>query len=373
MGRRFGSSSSLATDADTGSAPSSQPPPHARGHVIAKAPLSQPSSSGTLFSSSGGGPSSGGSRGRSSGESQARPGSDAGAGPQGSPAGSRKLAGTSADAAPSRVQGSERHSRAPSQNLQVPGNLPSSAPAPAPDKVAAAAADGRKAAAPAQVSPLAQDAVALGTWAERQHVFSDLVQREEAGQAKRQQEQQEQQQEQQRRRSGGAAPAQSPEAIPEEAATPAAPGAADGAADGPSASNPPANIPGAGARAEDTLGRRTSFDGSEADEMNAAWRWRFSRKWQVEQAKQLDPDYGRTAGDEDEWDGALGYMEAVGGGLQLQIARTTSVEHSGRFGVSLSLASPSMSQSMLLDGGKEVRAGRCAALRLPLCLPAAPV
>ncbi|EIE26801.1 hypothetical protein COCSUDRAFT_59309 [Coccomyxa subellipsoidea C-169] len=56
----------------------------------------------------------------------------------------------------------------------------------------------------------------------------------------------------------------------------------------------------------------------------AAWRWRFNRRWAQEQARQMDPEYGLQAGDEDGWDEALGYMDACGPGWHLQIARTTS-------------------------------------------------
>ncbi len=33
----------------------------------------------------------------------------------------------------------------------------------------------------------------------------------------------------------------------------------------------------------------------------AAWRWRFTKRWQQEQAKQFDPDFGKGGNDE-EWD-----------------------------------------------------------------------
>lgn len=49
----------------------------------------------------------------------------------------------------------------------------------------------------------------------------------------------------------------------------------------------------------------SSFDDNRA--RNAAWRWRFGRRWRAEQAKQLDPAYGQEPGDEDTWDEALGY------------------------------------------------------------------
>ena len=39
---------------------------------------------------------------------------------------------------------------------------------------------------------------------------------------------------------------------------------------------------------------------------------------QTEQAKQFDPEYGKEGGD-DEWGDALGYMDALAGGLNLQV------------------------------------------------------
>lgn len=72
---------------------------------------------------------------------------------------------------------------------------------------------------------------------------------------------------------------------------------------------------------------------------------------QTEQAKQFDPEYGREGAD-DEWGDALGYMDALAGGLNLQIARTISVDNYN----SLPLTSPTLSQSMLLEASiKEVR------------------
>ncbi|KAK9843420.1 hypothetical protein WJX81_001473 [Elliptochloris bilobata] len=67
-------------------------------------------------------------------------------------------------------------------------------------------------------------------------------------------------------------------------------------------------------------------DEDEAAVRQAAWRWRFNRRWVQEQARQLDPEYGLQAGDEDGWDEALGYLDACGPGWHLQIARTTSEE-----------------------------------------------
>lgn len=53
----------------------------------------------------------------------------------------------------------------------------------------------------------------------------------------------------------------------------------------------------------------------------AAWRWRFGRRWVQEQAKQFDPEQAEDA--EEEWDNALGYLDACGPGFNL-IARTSS-------------------------------------------------
>ena len=65
-----------------------------------------------------------------------------------------------------------------------------------------------------------------------------------------------------------------------------------------------------------------SVDEDESKLVEAAWRWRFGRRWVQEQAKQFDPDFKNEDGEE-EWDDALGYLEACGPGFNL-IARTSS-------------------------------------------------
>lgn len=66
---------------------------------------------------------------------------------------------------------------------------------------------------------------------------------------------------------------------------------------------------------------------------------------QTEQAKQFDPEYGKEGGD-DEWGDALGYMDVLAThGLNLQIARTMSLDQFA----SLSMLSSTLSQSMMLD------------------------
>ncbi|KDD72643.1 hypothetical protein H632_c3088p0, partial [Helicosporidium sp. ATCC 50920] len=54
------------------------------------------------------------------------------------------------------------------------------------------------------------------------------------------------------------------------------------------------------------------FFNEEEDEVHVAWRWRFTRKWQQEQAKQFDPSYGKEEDNEDEWGAALGLMRQNG-------------------------------------------------------------
>lgn len=69
--------------------------------------------------------------------------------------------------------------------------------------------------------------------------------------------------------------------------------------------------------------------------VEAAWRYRFGRRWAAEQEKAFDPAYGRDAGSVEAWDEALGYLAACPAeGLNLQVARTTSWDR-GALGVSL--------------------------------------
>jgi len=70
------------------------------------------------------------------------------------------------------------------------------------------------------------------------------------------------------------------------------------------------------------LDRRSSFDEDESKVVEAAWRWRFGRRWVQEQAKQFDPEFGREE-EQEEWDDALGYLDACGPGFNM-IARTSS-------------------------------------------------
>lgn len=112
--------------------------------------------------------------------------------------------------------------------------------------------------------------------------------------------------------------------------------------------------------------------------MEAAWRWRFGRRWVQEQAKQFDPDF-QNEDAEEEWDDALGYLDACGPGFNL-IARTSSEfgeNHSKNHslvsqdsGVSKSL------NSLLLDEGSfsqhEVRSLSLVIPKIRICLePAA--
>lgn len=48
----------------------------------------------------------------------------------------------------------------------------------------------------------------------------------------------------------------------------------------------------------------------------------------LKQAKQLDPEFGMDGGDEDGWEDALGYLDACGPGVHLQIGRLSSDKRS---------------------------------------------
>lgn len=94
---------------------------------------------------------------------------------------------------------------------------------------------------------------------------------------------------------------------------------------------------------------------SEDPDINAAWRWRFSRKWQQEQMRPMQGGSSVGGADEDDWVSALDYMAAAAGGMHLQFGRATSMEPSGSLEPSLSscmalLLDSSMPASMTRDG-----------------------
>lgn len=72
----------------------------------------------------------------------------------------------------------------------------------------------------------------------------------------------------------------------------------------------------------DQPSRQSSADDEDTKLVEAAWRWRFGRRWVQEQAKQFDPDF-KNEDAEEEWDDALGYLDACGPGFNM-IARTSS-------------------------------------------------
>lgn len=90
---------------------------------------------------------------------------------------------------------------------------------------------------------------------------------------------------------------------------------------------------------------QTSED--DEDQNQAAWRWRFNRRWAREQARQFQPQAVEPDDDDDSnWDDALGYMDACGRpGWHLQISRTASTE-----GL---LSQQSEAGTMLLEGSAQ--------------------
>eukprot|EP00887_Chlorella_sp_A99_P001564 scaffold8.g1564.t1 len=176
----------------------------------------------------------------------------------------------------------------------------------------------------------------LGTWADRKRVFSEHLRQEEATQEREQ---------------GGQRRGPQGDPVGSAAAGPQQQGAWQRPQQQAPASSPPQRVPSSHALRRDAhLHRQQSSTSTESDsELHAAWRWRFSRKWQMEQAKQFDPEFGKDGGDEDDFEAALKYMDAVEG-LNLQM-RTVSMGNSLSVGEhSMSMLSPSLSHGMLLDG-----------------------
>eukprot|EP00884_Botryococcus_braunii_P008632 jgi/Botrbrau1/17770/Bobra.0127s0025.1 len=93
----------------------------------------------------------------------------------------------------------------------------------------------------------------------------------------------------------------------------------------------------------------------------AAWKYRFTRRWQQEQAKQLDPDFGREGGDE-EWDEALGYLKGVGTTIPqaAQILMRSNSDMDDRSGVFSN--APSLNTNLLLmpDSVRDKGRGKAA-------------
>jgi hypothetical protein len=189
----------------------------------------------------------------------------------------------------------------------------------------------------------------LGTWAGRQKFFTDHLR------------QQEEQQQQEQRQHGAVRQASAASSLPPAAV------AGDKQVRLPEVEvrgTTPPFVPAPVPRQQRGQLGETSLD----QEMNAAWRWRFTRKWQAEQMKQFEPPPppGANGGleepdDEEEWTAALRLMDTVDGGLNLQIGRTLSLQNSSMVednsvGQSLTLMSPGLGNCMLLEGSiKEVR------------------
>ncbi|KAK9833047.1 hypothetical protein WJX74_005456 [Apatococcus lobatus] len=95
---------------------------------------------------------------------------------------------------------------------------------------------------------------------------------------------------------------------------------------------------------------QTSED--DEDQNQAAWRWRFNRRWAREQARQFQPQATEPDDDDDSnWDDALGYMDACGRpGWHLQISRTASTEGM--------LSQQSEAGTMLLEGSAPEEGGK---------------
>lgn len=207
-----------------------------------------------------------------------------------------------------------------------------------------------------------EDNGVLGTWAGRQRFFSDHLRQEE-------EERQQQQQQQQRQQRGGMPPLPPPTAgAAAAAAAQEAGGPSEREAELPYVAPPRTETPVVLAPPPLPLRANDHPSGATLDaEMNAAWRWRFTRKWQAEQMKQFDgpappgPNGLAEGEDEEEWAAALRLMDAVDGGLNMQIGRTLSLQNSSMVDASSMgldhslLMSPGLSQLLLEGSIKEVR------------------
>lgn len=192
----------------------------------------------------------------------------------------------------------------------------------------------------------------LGTWAGRQRIFSEHLRQEEQPQPPAPHQQQHQQEEEQNAIPPPTAPAPAAEAAPAAGAGPSAHEPQHGESPVVLGASPLHVRGGRGQPvAAETGGGDSTFD----EEVHAAWRWRFTRKWQAEQLAALEvPAAPEREDDEEEWAAALRLMDAVEGGLNMQIGRTlSSMDPGGSMSIgdqSLTLMSPGLSQ-LLLDGG----------------------
>ncbi|KAK9804125.1 hypothetical protein WJX73_001714 [Symbiochloris irregularis] len=79
----------------------------------------------------------------------------------------------------------------------------------------------------------------------------------------------------------------------------------------------------------------------------AAWRWRFNRRWAHEQARHLDPDRQTLDDEMDAWDEALGFLDACGPVSRGYIGRTVSTEQN--LGQSLRSQGSGLSTANMLE------------------------
>ncbi|KIZ02453.1 hypothetical protein MNEG_5504 [Monoraphidium neglectum] len=140
-----------------------------------------------------------------------------------------------------------------------------------------------------------QQQAGLGTWAHRQFKLP-LPGRGGKGNSKQQQEQEQQQRLEQREDEAQHAACAAAVPLGSSVAQPIPRGRQPPG----SAAAPPQAAAGGGGRADDDDEAYT----------RAAWRWRFAKRWQAEQARQLDP--AASGGDGDGLEEALAYLAACG-------------------------------------------------------------
>jgi len=113
----------------------------------------------------------------------------------------------------------------------------------------------------------------------------------------------------------------------------------------------------AGGQQPDAAGRMSEGGSDTAAE--AAWRWRFARRWHAEQTRMQDPDAAGSCNDKTE--DALQYLQAGGGAgwnMQVNVTRTASGEASGMM---FSMGNGTLGNGSLLAGDMLLDDGSYAA------------
>ena len=108
----------------------------------------------------------------------------------------------------------------------------------------------------------------------------------------------------------------------------------------------------------------SQLNGNDDQVVDAAWRWRFARRWHAEQTREVDPAEDATSGDKTEE--ALQFLRAGGGNgwnMQLRIAQSSQATSSDMASLMNSLnrngSLRGFDSEMLSELSEEPEGGRC--------------